>query len=272
MIRTLFISGIIAFTFFGINAVSAQTLSSVGTKPPVTKKPPPLSSEFSGGFRLTTDGWGIFVDKGYIRSNEGKLHDQLYDVRLITLELAEHKDPKQQRINPSDQGGGSDSRPYIYGKINNFFTLKAGYGFRKMIAGKPEPGTVSIHWVNSGGFALGMLKPYYIDGYIPQDNSGNLVPATFKYTDSTKSEFLDQPFIRGAAGFANGLNEIVFVPGLHARTALHFDFASSKKTVMAIEAGANIEYYTKGIQIMANQDARNVFLNLFASFQFGGRK
>lgn len=271
MMRSILLSGVIALSLSSLGTAEAQTLSSGGKKP-VVKKPPPLSKEFSGGFRLTTDGWGIFVDKGYILSNEGKLHDQLYNVRYFTLELAEHKDPKQIRLTPSDQSAGSDNRPYIYGKTNNFFTLKAGYGYRKMIAGKPEPGTVSIHWVNSGGFALGMLKPYYIDGYIPQDNGGNLVPATFKYTDETKEEFLDQPWIRGAAGFGKGIDEIEFVPGIHFKTGLHFDFAASRKTLLAVEVGANVEYYTQGINIMANQDPRNVFMNLYGSFQFGRRK
>jgi len=272
MMRSVLFSGIIALSLAGLTTAEAQTISAYGTPTPAVKKPKPLSKEFSGGFRLTTDGWGIFVDKGYIRSNEGKMHDQLYNVRVITLELAEHKDPKQTRLTPSDQSAGTDSRPYIYGKVNNFFTLKAGYGFRKMIAGKPEPGTVSIHWVTAGGLAVGMLKPYYIDGYIPQDNGGNLVPATFKYSDETKASFLDQAWIRGAAGFSQGIGEIEFVPGLHAKTALHFDFGSSRKMLMAVETGANIEFYTKDIMIMANQDPKKVFVNLYASFQFGGRK
>ena len=104
-----------------------------------------------------------------------------------------------------------------------------------------------------------------------QDN-GTLVPATFKYSDSTKSSFLTEPYIRGSAGFTKGLSEIQFVPGIHAKTALHFDFASNRRTAMAVEAGINVEYYTRDIIVMANQDAKPIFTNLFASFQFGRRK
>lgn len=273
MMRTIIIGGILSLTLSSLGA-AAQTISSAGAKP-VVKKPTPLSKEISGGFRLNTDGWSIFMDKGWIRSNEGKMHDQLYDSRIVQLEFIEHKDPKQIRRAVTDQtpqGGAEKSKPYVYGKINNFYALKVGYGFRKMIAGKPEPGTVSIHWVNEGGFSLGMLKPYYLDGYIPQDNFGTLVPATFKYSDSTKESFLTERYIRGSAGFWKGLDEIEFVPGLQAKTGLHFDFSANRKTLMAVEVGAGLEYYTKGIMIMANQDPRNVFLNLYASFQFGRRK
>lgn len=273
--RNIISKGLIAFSFSVIaTAASAQTISS-GTPKPVVKKPPPLTKEFSGGFRLNTDGWSIFVDKGSIRSQETKLHDQLFDVRLLQLEITEHKDPKESKGSVTDQtpnGGTQSSKPYVYGKVNNFYALKLGYGVRKMIAGKPEPGTVSIHWVIAGGLSLGMEKPYYLDGYIPQDNFGTLVPATFKYSDSTKESFLNQDFISGSAGFSKGLGEIKFVPGIHFKTALHFDFAANRKTMMAVETGLSGEYYTKGIMIMANQGTKSFLGNLYASFQFGRRK
>ena len=116
-----------------------------------------------------------------------------------------------------------------------------------------------------------MEKPYYLDGYVPQDNSGPYVPATFKYTDQTKQSFLDERYINGSAGFQKGLSEIQFVPGVHAKSALHFDFSSSRRTLMALEAGINVEYYTRAIQLMANQDSKPYFVNLFASLQFGRR-
>lgn len=246
-----------------------------GTKPniPLIKKPKPIRTELSGGVRLNTDGWSIYVDKGYVRSEETKLSDQFHDMRLFQVELSEHKDPKEVKRSMTDQasGGTQKTKPFIFGKINNFYALKLGYGLRKMIAGKPEPGTVSIHWVNVGGLSLGMEKPYYLDGYVPQDNFGTLVPATFKYTDETKQSFLNDQYIRGSAGFQKGLGEIQFVPGLQAKSALHFDFATNRRTAMAVETGIGIEYYTRKIQIMANQDAKPYFVNLFAAFQFGRR-
>jgi hypothetical protein len=273
--RNIILKGFIAFSFSVLSSATfAQTISS-GSRKPVAKRPKPITSEFSGGFRLNTDGWSLFVDKGYVRSEESKLRDQFYNIRLAQIELSEHKDPKETRRSVTDQtpsGGSQKSKPFIFGKINNFYALKAGYGIRKMIAGKPEPGTVSIHWVLVGGLSLGMEKPYYLDGYVPQDNFGTLVPATFKYTDSTRESFLTEQYIRGSAGFTKGLGEIQFVPGIHAKTALHFDFAANRKTVLAIETGASLEYYTRGIVIMANQDVKPVFLNLFASLQFGRRK
>lgn len=273
--RNILLKGLVAASFAAATVhAGAQTVSSTAGQATV-KKPKPINSEFSGGIRLNSDGWSVFAEKGYVVSEETKLRDQFHNVRLFQVELSEHKDPKEVKRSVTDQtasGGTQKSKPFVFGKINNFYALKLGYGMRRMIAGKPEPGTVSVHWVYAGGLSLGMEKPYYLDGYVPQDNPGTLVPATFKYSDSTKLSFLTEQYIRGGAGFAKGLNEIEFIPGIHAKTALHFDFAASRKSVMAVETGVSAEYYTRGINIMANQKARPLFVNLFASIQFGRRR
>src|SRR5690606_8878525 len=143
--------------------------------------------ELSFGLRLNTDGWSVFADKGYVKSEDRK-SDYFYNIRLFQVEFGEKKHPKEiKRSNNLGASYGEEkAKPFIFGKINNFYSLKLGYGARKMIAGKPEQGTVSIHWVYLGGLALGMEKPYYIEAYVPQDNFGTLVQQTIKYTDETK--------------------------------------------------------------------------------------
>jgi len=255
------------------NPLVAQTYDSYTPKK-VDKKVKPIRSEFSVGLRLNTDGWGIFATKGYVRSKETKLRDQFYNVMLFQLEFSEHKDPKEvkRQLSEATSGGGvTKTQSFIYGKINNFYSLKIGFGTQKLLAGKPDPGAVSIHWVATGGFALGMEKPYYLDGYVLQDNA-TLVHENFKYSDGTKSSFLDERYINGSAGFSKGLSEIQFIPGIHANTGVHFDFAANRKTVLAVETGISAEYYTQAIQIMANQEAKPYLVNLYASFQFGRRK
>jgi len=260
-----------------MNDIQAQTIisSSSPTNPATVrkilpKKPKPLSRELSAGYRLNSDGWSIFVDKGYVRSDEGKLSDLFYNLRIIQLELGEHKDARQHKKKYEDIAG-NQTKPFVYGKINNFYTFKMGYGFRRMIAGKPEPGTVSIHWFGTGGPALGMEKPYYIEGFAPQDGVGPLVQQTMKYSETNKDYFLDDRYIIGGSGFTKGFDELQFVPGLHVKTGLHFDFAATKKTVLAVETGINAELYSRKIQIMARDEGKQYFVNIFASFQFGKR-
>ena len=165
---------------------------------------------------------------------------------------------------------GDKPRPYKYGKINNFYTLKLGYGFRKMIAGKPDPGTVSIHWVYAGGLSIGMLKPYYLDAVV---ENGRL--KAIKYDDAPEYFLPDPPNqmrIVGHSSFFEGIGKTKIVPGIYAKTGLHFDIAALRKRKLAIETGLSGELYTQKMPIMATVKAFPYVLNGYISLQFGNRK
>ncbi|WP_276135280.1 hypothetical protein [Polluticoccus soli] len=240
----------------------------------VVKKPKPIRTEMSGGLRLNSNGWGLFVDKGWVRSEE-KNRDYFYNIRLAQIELDEVRHPKEVKRsnNPSD----NSPMAFAYGKINNFYALKLGYGARRLIAGKPEHGTVAIHWVYLGGFSAGLVKPYYLE--VQSVKGGQAGPVeTIKYSDSNQRKFLGlredngtANYIIGSAGFGKGLGEIGFNPGIHLKTGLHFDFAPSKTMKMAVEAGVSGELYAKKVELMALQKAYPYTVSVYASFQFGKR-
>lgn len=270
---SLHIFGFVIFLFCALITNAQDTYrfakkDSVKTALPQFKiqKPKPLSREFSVGARLNTDGWSVFADKGYVKSDE-KESNKFYNIRLFQVEFTEHKSPKEIKTVSTVSSSSDKSKAYKFGKINNFYALKLGYGFRKMLAGKPDPGTVSIHWVYAGGISIGFLKPYYIQAYTQQGEG----PKPIKYDDN-QQEFLNPNYIVGRAGFFDGLGEMKIVPGIHAKTALHFDFSLSEKRVLAIETGINAELYTQKMQIMALIKAQPYVVNGYVSLQFGGRK
>ncbi len=228
------------------------------------KAPKPIIHELSLGYRANTDGWSIYTDCGRVRTQDLKKSDMFHNLLYWQLEFTEKTNPKEQKVTSATPNKFGGSSSYKYGKINNLYVLKFGGGFRKMLAGKPDVGCVSIHWANTAGFALGLLKPYYI-------NVSTGDPHAIKYTDITQSDFLDDNIILGSAGFSKGLDEIVFVPGGHIKTALHFDFSTNKKTVLAVETGVNAEFYSTPIQLMANQPAITGFYDIFIAFQIGKR-
>jgi len=233
---------------------------------PKAVKIKPIRKELSFGVRLNTDGWSFFSDLGKIKSDDEKKSDMFHNVRLWQFEIEEKKDPREVKSSNEQPGvTTAAATPYIYGKINNFYAVKVGLGFRRMIAGKPDPGSVSIHWVGVGGITAGLLKPYYVN------SSYNGEVQAIKYTTQTAAAFLDPTTITGSAGFGKGLSEIQVVPGIHLKTGLHFDFAPNRKTVLAVETGMNLEAYTQGIQLMALQNSKSILYNLYVSFQFGKR-
>ena len=231
--------------------------------PPKPKGPKPITKEMSVGLRLNTDGWSAFVDYGKVKSQDPKHSDMFYKVRFWQLEFTEKKNPREEKSTSENSNSSGGNSTYIYGKINNFYAFKLGYGFRKLIVGKPDPGTVSIHWANVIGLSVGLLKPYYLNVYSD--------PAAIKYSPDTAPYFLDNQIIEGSAGFSKGLSEIKVIPGIHFKSSLHFDFSTNRKNVIALETGVNAEYYSQSIALMANQSATNYFLDLFLAFQFGRR-
>jgi hypothetical protein len=225
---------------------------------PKPKPPKPITHELSAGFRLNSDGWSIYTDIGKVKANDRKYADMFYNVRIWQIEFTEKKSPSEEKSSSYITGNS-----YIYGKINNFYVLKLAYGYRKLLVGKPDPGTVSIHWVNAGGLALGLLKPYYLD--VESD------PSAIKYSAATVDDFLSQSIIEGSAGFSKGLDEIKFIPGIHFKSALHFDFSTNRKNAIGVETGINMEYYSQAIQIMANQPGASYFFDIFIAASFGRR-
>jgi hypothetical protein len=237
----------------------------------IIKRPKPITKETSFGARIHTDGWSVFFESGKVKSDDMKRIDMFHDVRILQFEFSERRHPKELRMFGWDINKQSD-RKYTFGKVNNFYALKFNIGNRKMIAGKPYPNSVSVHWVYAGGLSLGLLKPYYVEAYISKDGGQTFEKNTIKYTPEMSPYFLNPVYVIGAASFTQGLGEMKIVPGLHLKTALHFDYAKDKFLVSAVEVGGSAEFYTSKIELMANQKAVPYFFNLYAGIQFGKRR
>ena len=256
-----------ALFFVGTSASAFQADSvKVPTK---RKRPKPIKKEYQLGLRLNTDGWSVFFDRGKVKSAE-RNSDYFYDIMFWQIELGEKKHHQETKRSNVSNTTTNSSTPFIYGKANNFYTFKLGYGKRKMIAGKPERGTVSIHWVYLGGLSLGLEKPYYYQAYVSK-GGGPLIKEEIRYTDSTTYLFSTNSRIEGTSGFTKGIDELQIVPGIHLKTALHFDFAPSKTRKLSVETGINAEFYTRAIQLMAFQTDRPYFVNGYVAIGFGKR-
>lgn len=237
----------------------------ISSVPMRVKRPKPITRENSLGIRLNTDGYTLFYEKGIAKSKDSKRIEQIYDNRVFQVEFSEKKHPKELKMYGWDRDRQSDKK-YIYGKINNFYAFKVNYGNKRMIAGKPYPNTVSVHWVYAGGVALGILKPYYVTGY---NSKGQLEP--MKFDKENEPYFLNNFRVVGYSGFSQGIGETKIIPGVHLKTSLQFDYSNKNQLVSAIETGLSAEVYTSKIELMANQKPNLYFVNLYVSAQFGKR-
>lgn len=210
------------------------------------------------GIKINTDGYGAFVEFGKLKTP--------VKTNFFRFELGERKHAKEEKLTRGVLGFAIGN-PFIYGKVNNFYYTKIGFGQQRLIGGKGNKSGVAISALYSGGVSAGLLKPYYLD--ISDPSTGERKDIKYQNNDSI---FLSSSFINGASGFGKGFNEIKFVPGAFAKAALRFDYGRYNEVVSAIEVGLNVEYYTKTMPILLLNKDKKFFFNAYVSLVFGKRK
>lgn len=223
---------------------------------------PSFRKQNAFGIKLNTDGWGLSYEMA--RSNS------VTRATIFQLEFNEKKHRKEQKANRSTDAGGFllFGNPFVYGKKNIFYQLKLAAGQQILIGGKGNKNGVSVYGIGAGGLSLGLLRPYYLQ--VQDDLGGEARYVKYNSPDSTL--FLSPGNIIGGAGLSKGWGEMKLAPGLHAKTALRFDYNRFNTVISAIEGGVNFEYYFKDIDQMVYSPARKFFANAYVSILFGKRK
>ncbi len=213
------------------------------------------------GLSFNTDGWNVFFEKGKYKT--------ITKTNLWWLSFGERHHPKEERIPTiSSTGGLLIVSNYTYGKINNFYAFNAGLGSQKLIGGKGNKNGVAVSLIYGAGFSAGLLRPYYLEVI----NSSTSTREVIKYTGTNKAAFLNPTAILGRGGLTRGWNEIKFVPGFQARTALRFDYGRFNEMVSAVEIGLHASYYTQNMPMLLDVPERKFFFNAYAAICFGKRK
>lgn len=219
------------------------------------------NKELSAGGRITTAGWGFFVDYT-TRVNMDKRRSLVLDVNFL-------QHPKElKKVNEYNFAFSFDSpKPFVYAKQNSFFSTKLGYGNKFLIGEKAEKSGFEVSFNYLFGPSIGLIKPYYLEILYEQD--GNIFSVAQKYAPETASIFLDATSIYGYSGFSTGLGEITVVPGGYAKAGLAFDWASFDEYIKSLEAGIGAELYMRDVPIMILENNQPYFVYLYLSLQLG---
>ena len=207
------------------------------------------------GFRLATDGYGVFYEKGIFKTNTRTV--------LYQLELNEKKSPKDHKVAAAGYNG-IDYSSVVVGKLNNFYQFKVAIGQQHLIGGKGNKNGVAVTYLYSGGLSLGFVKPYYVD--VNDPSTGNNFRS--KYPTIIDSGYIEL----GASGFTVGWNKVTLDPGLNAKLALRFDYGRFNQSISAIEAGVTGEYYVTEVPMLYLVPYKHFFFNAYVSIMFGKRK
>lgn len=216
--------------------------------------------QITQGIHFNTNGWSVFYEKGKYKT--------ITTTNLWWVEVGEHRHPKEERTpTASSVQGFIILSNYVYGKQNNLYDVKLGFGRQKLIGGKGNKNGVAVSAIYGGGITLGLLKPYYLQVQNPSTQRQEDI----KY-DNNNQLFLDPTVILGKGSFSKGFSEMQFVPGGHIKTALRFDYGRYNEVVSALEVGLKATYFSKKMPVMLLNDEKSLFFNAYISIIFGKRK
>lgn len=212
----------------------------------------------------------IFVG---LRSGKLVTYDKLkyWSASFGSIRHSRERRENPDRVNPATN---RVSRAYTFGKINQLYALRVGFGMRKYLSEKARQRGVAVGYSYEVGPSLGILKPYYVE-YITGE-TGNGV-RDIRYTGDNINEFLNQNRIFGASTWTLGLDEIALRPGIHAKAAAHFGFGAFDELSKSLEAGIMADFYLGNTDLMLESDLTPgvsnspLFLSLFLNVQFGKR-
>ncbi|WP_460567616.1 hypothetical protein [Flaviaesturariibacter terrae] len=209
------------------------------------------------GLQLRSNGYGLFFELGRRKTPRW--------TNVYAAELTEIKHPKEEK---GSNNTGAFNSSYIYGKINNFYQFKLGFGREYILGQKGNKNGVAVIAFGQGGLSLGLLRPYYID---IQEGAEK---RSIKYESADSLKFLgftSSPIL-GSSGIGKGWNEMQVRPGAYIKMGLRFDFNRYNERMQAVQIGFSLEGYGQGIEQLVYNDPKKLFFQLHLAYVFGGRK
>lgn len=200
------------------------------------------------------------------------------EMKYWSLSFGDIRHSRERRENPDRINGLTNrvSRAFVFGKQNQLYALRFGFGRRKYLSEKARQRGVAVGYSYEFGPTLGLLKPYYLELYTGEpDNPGAIVDV--RYDEFTASRFLNQDAIFGASTWSSGLDELQLRPGIHAKAAAHFGFGAYDEVAKSLEAGLMADFFLGSTDILIESDLtpgvtnNTLFLSLFINIQFGKR-
>jgi len=228
------------------------------------------------GFKLTSDGYGGFLEVGRANSIKKAL--------LFQLDISERKHAKEDK----QTNISIPTSPFIYGKINYLYPVKLGVQQQILLGNKTNRNGVSVSGNFGGGISLMLKRPYNLEindklkggrKFIRFESSDSTlvststVPPTYEadnvlFTDNNSLEELQV----SGSGLGKGWGQIKVTPGLYAKAALRFDYGKYNEMLDAIEVALTGEFYSKKVPQLVFSNEKQFFISAQVAIMFGKRR
>lgn len=209
-------------------------------------------NEKTVGIYLNSNGWSAGYRYG---SRVNFFEKKIYDVDFSII-----KHPKEIKSTSTFL----TSESFIFGKLNNLFDLRLGYGKQNELFVKKDPGSIAIRYFYSFGPSIAIQIPIYYETLYPVNDSLFAVrEEKFNPDIHTSGD------ISGKSSFFTGFNELSVIPGAFIKTGFNFEFSQSDLIIHTLEAGVMFQAYLNSLEIMAVDDNQQFLFSLFVSYRIG---
>ncbi len=207
---------------------------------------------------------GYAINGRYLKFQDG------FNLHGLEIDLTKLRHPKEVR---TPNQFFSNSRGYVYGRLNSFYSVRAGYVRERILYDKTDQGTVSIALTYAGGASLGLLKPIYLQVF-EETRPGS--PISILTTVRYNPEEHNVSNIYGEANFFKGFGEMSLKPGIYGKVGFVFDFNLLDRKVTSLEVGALYDLFFTEVPIFYEEDGNDIneigFFQLYVAVNFGYKK
>ncbi|MCS6906057.1 MAG: hypothetical protein RML72_06845 [Bacteroidia bacterium] len=208
------------------------------------------------GASLNTQGMGIDV----LQIRRLEKNNEVF----ILYQLASLVDSREQAIRNDNLY--ESAKYFVFDKKNYCYTLGGVIGLQRIINPLDNFSRFSIRVGVGMGPVIALLKPYYVDYFLPSPTNPNFGTAVPRQYDHTQMNFTD---IIGASDFFKGFEKLSFSLGLRFRPNIILNFANSNLYIRAIQIGAQLDIYSNAIEILDESEDYSVFLQGSIGFLIG---
>ena len=215
-----------------------------------------ITKEVWGGVSLHSNGFGFNLTTAKFKTYKSK--------RLFNVDIIGIKHEKEYKIFGSLD---ENAKRYVFGKLNNLYSLRIGYGYRKVLCEKFRDKGIQIARNWSFGPSIGWSKPVYLEVF-KIDLSGNVVGvATERYNPELHNIYN----IYGRGPWTSGLTESRLHAGLYFKIGLEFEYGTEREVINALELGFAVDAFLDTITIMNDIESKRFFPTLYMNFSIGSK-
>jgi hypothetical protein len=193
---------------------------------------------------------------------------------ICNLDFTTLKHPKETKvINPNYER----ARPYVFGKTNSAFSIRAGLGDQIIIADKETPKGIRINANFVVGANFNLLMPVYLQIKYDKLDTNFGTPqiieyiVTEKYDPEHNSHQVNQGNIYGGTFYFTGLFESKLALGAFGKFGLNFEWNNFENTYKFLELGVLVDIFPEPLPIFAYIENKSLFVNFYINFSLGRR-